>query len=264
MPCPVGVSVELIHPFAFLDNIGKVIKSYQRHSTPFIDVPATAIAGMLITVLKQKGWAECRDNVKANERLQACNKKVLIYCLNYFYKNEKRIQGITTLPMLNLLAEGNITQQLLGFIQICKGEDTSIEAQHIMEIKTRKIVAVIHTDKQKQETAYLQQAGKELKKLMEILQKRNSSVSKQIFEIINQRLRSITTMTEQAKLNLCTKINDVFGENDITNKINSIVFTTKTEHIDNDLLTFSMSLQEEKNDWESNKAKMMQLLGKKQ
>lgn len=251
LPSPLDTSMTLLHPFAFHANVVSFIKQYQKHGIPLAQLDSAALAGMLITILKHKGYASCRDYIAANARLSRVNKKSLTWALAYFYRAHPRQH----LPQFNLLAEGNPTTQLIGFIQICKGEDTTVQALHLVEKKQATVKAKVYQTAEKKEAAELKNDVRTCIDLLEKLCENNSTVSDELRIVFEQRIRKLAIYTDQAKEILITDLIGAFGENTATKQLELIIRTNDMTATQKELLTFSMEVAKEIGEFQTEKKK---------
>lgn len=242
LPSPLDTSMTMLHPFAFYNNVQHFIKQYQRNGIPLSGIDSQALAGMLITTLKHKGYAICRDYVAANLRLRTINKKSLTWALAYFYRASIR----DNLPQINLLAEGNPTTQLIGFVQICRGEDITLQAHHALAPKQDKIKAKVYQTEHAKEAAILRNDVKVCLDLMETLQANNPTIiTDQLITAFEQRVRKLAIMNDAAKEILIADIIGCFGENSQTKQMELIIRSNDMTATQKELLTFSMEIAKE-------------------
>lgn len=255
LPSPLDTTFTMLHPFAFHANVMLFIKTYQRNGIPLSGIESQALAGMLITILKHKGYSVCRDYVAANLRLRQVNKKSLTWALAYFYRAFPR----QNLPQFNLLAEGNPTTQLIGFIQICRGEDNSIEAHHMVEKKQATIKAKIYQTDEAKEGAALRNDIKSCLDLLERLIKDRPDISKELNTSFEQRIRKLAIYNEMAKENLVTDIIGCYGDNTQTKAITIIIKSNDMTATQKEAFTWSMEVAREIEGFKTDKAKATKL-----
>jgi hypothetical protein len=253
LPCPFETILTLVHPLAYFHNVQEMIRKYQRHGIPITGLERQVLAGMLITILKHKDWITCKDAISANKRLQQVNKRTLGYAIWYFYKSQERFN----LPKFNILDTGNPTQQLIQFLQICRGEDDTVEVFHMKENVKNKIKAKLYTNIEDKEAAQLRDDIKSCNNIIDRLHKAKPDVSMSMLELINQRIKRLGVLSDAEKTNLSNSIYEVFGETDNTKAIALIIRSVNTDTIQKSLLTFSMELESDIQDWQANKADML-------
>jgi len=251
LPSPIDTSMTLLHPFAFHNNVITFVKQYQRNGIPLAQLESQALAGMLITILKHKGYASCRDYVAANLRLRTINKKSLTWALAYFYRAEPRYN----LPQINLLAEGNPTTQLIGFIQICKGEDTTIQAHHSLESKQKTIKARVFQTEHAKEAAHLKNDVKSCLAILETIEENNPTISEELFISFTHRIRKIAVLNDAAKEILITDLIGSFGENVNTKQLELIIRQNDMTATQKELFTFSQEIAKDLAEFKGNKEK---------
>ena len=241
LPSPIDTTMSMLHPFAFHNNVVTFIKQYQKAGIPIAQLDEQALAGMLITILKHKGYASCRDYVAANLRLRTINKKSLTWALTYFYRAAIR----ENLPQINLLAQGNPTTQLIGFIQICRGEDTTLQAHHALASKQKVIKARVFQTEQDKEAAQLRNDVKSCLDILEQLEKINPHVSETLFTAFTQRIRKLAVYNDGAKETLIVELIGAFGENIQTKQLELIIRQNDMTATQKELLSFSQEIAKE-------------------
>jgi len=260
LPNPLHITFTLLHPFAFYPNVIAEIKECQKTGYPVSSFDSQALAGMLITILKHKGYAVCRDYVAANARLRQVNRKSLTWALSYFHKATMR----QNLPQINLLADGNPTTQLIGFIQICKGEDSSLQAHHVFQTKEKKITARVFQTEHAKESAELRNDIKSCRSILERIQKDNTHVSDTLYTQIDQRISKIAVMNDTAKENLIADIIGAFGDTANTKALALIIRANDMTATQKELLSFSMEIEKDLEGFKTNKKPISfaELMGK--
>jgi hypothetical protein len=279
LPCPMPFKAEMTHPLATLGNVERFIQAYQRTGQPVSALHENVLAGMLITLLRYKNWMYCRDSVKANHRLQTVNKKSLTYAISYFYNAEARVEKITPLPIINLLenSQEDITQQLLSFINICKGKDNTIELRHIQPSKKNPSVNVyVRTSKAAQESVTLRKTIKTINSTISSWfdKTQATAIQKQQYTTIYQQVKMLGVITDEQKTILVQDIKTLFNDTIETQAIATLIIKkANTDVIQNDLLSFSAIIHKEQqeqdgtdknndNAWDSMKQKMLSRLAK--
>lgn len=241
LPSPLHTTMTLLHPFAFYANVQTFIKDYQRKGIPINGLDNQVIAGMLITVLKHKGFGIARDYVKANLRLREINKRTLTWCLAFF----RRCEGRYNQPQMNLEAQGNPTTQLLQFVQILKGEDDTVQALHIIEDKQKRVKAKVYQTKEDEEAAKLKNDIHVLLNFLERIQKSNPvwSLNDTLFTSFEQRIRKLAIYNDNAKEQLIADIMGSFGENENTKGMEVIIRANDMTELQKGIFSFSMELE---------------------
>ncbi len=263
LPNPLHISFSMLHPYAFYNNVVQEIKTYQKNGIPISGIESQALAGMLITILKHKGYAICRDYMAANLRLRTINKKSLTWALAYFYRAAIR----ENMPQINLLAEGNPTTQLIGFIQICRGEDMELQAHHAMEKKQAVVKAKVYQTAEAKEAASLKNDVKVCIELLERIADYNDTVSDEMITAFTHRIRKLAILNDAAKEVLIADLIGAFGENAQIKQLELIIRTNEMTATQKELLTFSQTIAKEldefKNEKSTGKIDFATLMGKK-
>lgn len=258
LPSPLSSNMPLLHPLWTFSNCEAYIKAYQRIGEPIAKFDAQVLAGLLITILRHKGFSVCRDAFAANKRLRLVNKKTLTQAISYFMRSQKRDKQ----PQFNLLADCEPTEQLLGFMSICKGEDESITVHHMLVEKTHTIKARVYSTDQEKEYAQVRTDIKDCLHVLSCIAKDKSiDISEQAVKAFEYRIKALATMSDNAKQKLADDITSVCSEDNQYNKaIRLLIFSTSTNALQKDLLSFSQELDSELTEWKAGKVDFMALL----
>jgi hypothetical protein len=259
LPSPISTSMIMLHPFAFHNNVVTFIKGYQKTGITIASLDSSVIAGMLITLLKHKQYTQCRDYIKANQRLRRVNKKTLCYVLTYFYRANIRYNQ----PQIDLLEDCEPTQQLNTFLKICRGEDATVQAHHMQAVKERTVSAKVYQTAEDKQGAILKQDIKSCKVLLERIRKDRPDVSFSLYENFNNKISKLGIMTDTAKQQLIDDLYGTFTENDTTKALHLVILSSDTSEIQNDLLTFTMEVQKDIKDYKREKLDLAVLMGRK-
>jgi hypothetical protein len=221
-----------------------MIWEYQKSGMPIAKLDASALAGMLITVMREKDFAYCREPIEANKRIARINKKTLTYALNYFFKASSRA-GNPAFSLDSFSVNGlSATEQLIGYITVCKGEDTTLQTHHMLEHKYKTVRGKILVNQDDKEAAQLKL---DVKSCRDMLEKMSIAkpISKELYHSLDLRIKGIGYLTQAGKDKLTEEFYTLFGESDTTNAFFYIVNSNQTGTISKELLSFSQEIHNE-------------------
>lgn len=136
---PVKFHFEMLHPLAMLANTRALIAKYNSIGIKLQNLEPQILAGMLITLLKNHKLYDSNKLMAkvVNEKLVSeCSKDLLTLLIQEFYKLKSSIG----LPKFDLATTWYFDKQLVSYLAIIKGEDTSVGTGKSPESKEVKVV----------------------------------------------------------------------------------------------------------------------------
>lgn len=244
LPTPFDTEFRLVHPFAEFDNVRKFIRKYQRHGLPLGKIDHSTLAGLIITILRHKGYAaDCKDWVVCNLRLQKINRKTLIFSLGFFFRLPDNFHN----PRINLSEDIDPTGQILSYMKILRGEDESVQILHYKEKQERKFSARVYQTEDDKEAAMLRESIKSCRTLLDKLRKNHPEVLPETYETLGKSIAKLGWLPDEGKEKLINEFTITFGECDETIAISRIIQAHETSAIARELLTFSQEIEKAEN-----------------
>lgn len=258
LPSPLGTGLTMSHPFSRHENVVSFLKSYQRHGKPLGVLSKEVLAGMLMVILKHKGFTTIKPGtgLLVNSHLSQANKAILINALNYFF-HRPNCQGY---PQINLMDGGMIDFRLVQYMQICRDEDITVQVHYMKERKEGKAKVKVYQTIEAKEHAEVKGGVKTAKVILESLRKDRPGHSGEMFEKLEQEFDSIMFATEKHKEFLCKNLEVTFGTCDAVKSLQLIIKSVDSDAIESDLFSFTQTVEREIEEFKGKKVDLMSLL----
>lgn len=276
-----AANLSTLHPLAFFKNVEDVIRQYYKTGIRLeSELDAQVLAGMLLTILKQKNLVICKDYPKANIFLQNATKGTLAYAVRYFHNLPSSLH----LPALSLYLDDSVfiniildsaplsamqkkQQQaefmILNYIKACKGESTIDETAHI-RIETKK-------DKKSKVRIYYDPAVKAHKQVkddtrvaLDLLDKiqKEAPHHNVLFSLIKGQIKMLAFMSDKARGEIAHRIITSFPNNNNALVLSQIFSETDTKDIENDLFSFTETIEKDLETYQKQKKVKVDFLSK--
>lgn len=282
LPAPASLNLAYVHPLAHFQNVQDVMKAYKRSGIRLEqELEAQVLAGMLLTMLRNRNLLLCKDAPKANLFLSAASKDILAYAVRWFYSRTSTIgfpalslyledtqriaevqQGIKHLSPQQIASQ-NAETFIIKYMQACRGESVLDEAAHIKLAPSKEQRKVkIYTDNLVQQHKAAERKGKDGNALLGRLVSAYPGQYSLLFTSIKTNLKGLAFLSEKFRMQVASKLRDTFPANSDAIELAEIFAHVEQNAIEDDLESFTQSIKKDVTEFKRMKVDFMSKIKK--
>lgn len=252
-----GVSkLPFVHPLSYEENIREIFSKYAKEGKSTEELPANILAGCFIAFLRSEDLLLCKNPIDVNKYLSNASQKKLSFILRWFLAR-RSFQDFPKLSLLDLhlhhdwykptsqkeLPDAEIV--LENYLRVCQGE--KVNGSHYIAIPEKKKTVKVFTDKVKQESKDYMEAQSDAKFYLQLIEKEfgGLSLAKPLLARIKTAITALSFLSESNKQKIAKDISETFSGFEPAAELAMIFRKTSTEAIQEDLLTFTQSMEQE-------------------